>query len=188
MSNHAVPGSNFEMVFMFKIKPGHVSEAISNIGKEWKAMTDFPFDYDFLDETISKMYISDKRWERTIQASCFFAILIACMGLFGLSAINAINRTKEIGIRKVLGASVGDIAATLSSGFITMVTLAIIIATPISYWVMNQWLNDFAYRIDLSWWMFAVAGCIAFIIALATTSFQTFKAAVVNPVDSLRAE
>ena len=179
---------DFEMVFMFKIKPGHIPEAISAIGKEWKNMTDYPFEYSFLDETISKMYESDKRWENTIQASCFFAILIACMGLFGLSAINAINRTKEIGIRKVLGASVKDIAATLSSGFITMVTLAIIIATPVSYWVMSRWLEDFAYRINLSWWMFAAAGCISFIIALATTSFQTFKAAVVNPVDSLRSE
>ncbi len=183
-----VLGIDFEMFFMFKIKPGHITQAISAISKEWKTMTDYPFDYTFLDETISKMYESDVRWEKTIQFSCFFAIFIACMGLFGLSAINAINRTKEIGIRKVLGASVKNIAFTLSSGFMKIVTIAIIIATPLSYWIMSKWLEDFAYRIDISWWMFVLVGAIAFIIALVTTSFQTIKAAVVNPVDSLRAE
>jgi putative ABC transport system permease protein len=110
------------------------------------------------------------------------------MGLFGLSAINATNRTREIGIRKVLGASVKDIATTLSGGFIVMVTIAIMIATPLTYWIMSKWLEDFAYRIDISWWMFAAAGTIAFIIAMTTTSFQTIKAAVVNPVESLRTE
>jgi putative ABC transport system permease protein len=183
-----VLGLNYESSFMFKIKAGQIPTAISGIGKEWKSFTNYPFEYTFLDDTINKMYESDKRWEKTIQFSCFFAIFIACMGLFGLSAINAINRTKEIGIRKVLGASVRNIAVTLSSGFMKMVIIAIIIATPLSYWIMSKWLDDFAYRIDLSWWMFVVVGAIAFIIALATTSFQTIKAAVVNPVESLRAE
>jgi putative ABC transport system permease protein len=181
-------GNDFQMLFMFKIKAGHTKEAIAEIGKEWKRQTDFPFEYTFLDETIAKMYESDRRWEKTIQTSCFFAIFIACMGLFGLSAVNAINRTKEIGIRKVLGASVRDIAATLSSGFVVIISIAILIATPIAYWVMDNWLKDFAYRIEPSWWMFAVAGLMAFVIALLATSFQTFKAAVVNPVESLRAE
>src|SRR3984885_10564028 len=104
------------------------------------------------------MYESNNRWQKTIQASCFFAILIACMGLFGLSAINAINRTKEIGIRKVLGASIKDIVATLSSSFLIMIFIAIVIATPIAWWIMNKWLEDFAYRINISWWMFAVIG------------------------------
>ena len=179
---------DYEMSFMFKIKPGHIPEAITALGEKWKTITDYPFEYSFLDEAISKMYEADDRWQKTIQSSCFFAIFIACMGLFGLSAINAINRTKEIGIRKVLGASMKDIATTLSSGFVLMVTIAIIIATPLTYWIMSKWLEDFAYRIDIKWWMFAAAGGIAFIIALATTSFQTIKAAVVNPVDSLRTE
>ena len=179
---------DFEMSFMFKIKPGHITEAITTLSQKWKAITDYPFEYSFLDEAISKMYEADDRWQKTIQASCFFAIFIACMGLFGLSAINAINRTKEIGIRKVLGASVKDIAATLSSGFVVIIAIAILLATPLTYWIMSRWLEDFAYRIDIKWWMFAAAGGIAFIIALATTSFQTFRAAVVNPVDSLRAE
>jgi putative ABC transport system permease protein len=179
---------DFEMLFMFKIKSGHIPEAISAIGEKWKTITNYPYEYSFLDEAISKMYESNNRWQKTIQSSCFFAIFIACMGLFGLSAINAINRTKEIGIRKVLGASVKDIAATLSSGFVVIIAIAIIVATPLTYWIMSKWLEDFAYRIDISWWMFAAAGGIAFIIALATTSFQTIKAAVVNPVDSLRTE
>jgi putative ABC transport system permease protein len=183
-----VLGLNFEDVFMFKIKAGKIPTAIANIGKEWKSFTNYPFQYTFLDDTINKMYESDIRWEKTIQFSCFFAIFIACMGLFGLSAVNAINRTKEIGIRKVLGASVREITLTLSSGFMKMVTIAIVIATPLSYWIMNKWLEDFAYRIDISWWMFATVGAIAFIVALAATSFQTIKAAVVNPVESLRAE
>lgn len=179
---------DFEMSFMFKIKPGHIPEAIIALGQKWKTITDYPFEYSFLDEAISKMYEADDRWQKTIQASCFFAIFIACMGLFGLSAINAINRTKEIGIRKVLGASVKDIAATLSSGFVMIITIAIIVATPLTYWTMSRWLEDFAYRIQISWWMFAAAGAISFIIALITTSFQTIRAALVNPVDSLRTE
>ena len=183
-----VLGNNFEMIFMFKIKPDHMSEAIAGIGKEWKSVTDFPFEYTFLDETIAKMYEADIRWEKTIRYSCFFAIFIACMGLFGLSAINAINRTKEIGIRKVLGASIKDIATTLSKGFVSIIIISVFIATPIAYWIMNKWLDDFAYRINLSWWMFVVAGAMAFIIAMVTTSFQTIKAAIVNPVESLRSE
>jgi putative ABC transport system permease protein len=183
-----VLGLTYESSFMFKIKAGQIPTAIAGIEKEWKSFTNYPFEYTFLDDTINKMYESDKRWEKTIQFSCFFAIFIACMGLFGLSAVNAINRTKEIGIRKVLGAGVGEITLTLSSGFMKMVAIAILIATPLSYWIMNRWLEDFAYRIDISWWMFAAVGIIAFLIALGATSFQTIKAAVVNPVESLRAE
>ncbi len=183
-----VLGLNYEQFFMFKIKAGKIPSAIAGIQKEWKSFTNYPFEYTFLDDTINKMYESDMRWQKTIQFSCFFAIFIACMGLFGLSAVNAINRTKEIGIRKVLGASVREITLTLSSGFIRMVTIAILVATPLSYWIMNKWLEDFAYRIDISWWMFVAVGIIAFIVALAATSFQTIKAAVVNPIESLRAE
>lgn len=183
-----VLGLTYESSFMFKIKAGQIPTAIAGIEKEWKSFTNYPFEYTFLDDTINKMYESDMHWQKTIQFSCFFAIFIACMGLFGLSAVNAINRTKEIGIRKVLGASVKEITLTLSSGFMKMVMVAILIATPLSYWIMNKWLEDFAYRIDISWWMFVAVGVIAFIVALAATSFQTIKAAVVNPVESLRAE
>jgi putative ABC transport system permease protein len=179
----------FYFTYMFKIKAGQMQPAIAKIEKEWKTITNnYPFEYTFLDQTIAKMYEADMRWQKTIQASCFFAILIACMGLFGLSAINAINRRKEIGIRKVLGASVKDIVATLSSSFLIMVIISIAIATPLAWWLMNKWLEDFAYRINISWWMFLIIGITAIIIAIGTVSFQAIKAALANPVKSLRTE
>jgi len=179
----------FEMYFMFKVKPGHIQEVIARIGADWKAFTgNYPFEYTFLDQTLAKMYEADMRWQKTIQASCFFAIFIACMGLFGLSAINASNRTKEIGIRKVLGAGVKDIVGNLSYSFLLMVLLSIVIATPLAWWMMNNWLQDFAYRITISWWMFGMVALMAVLIALATVSFQAMKAALANPVKSLRSE
>ncbi len=175
--------------FMFKIKRGQTQETIAKIEKEWKDITsNYPFQYTFLDQTIAQMYEPETRWERIIQSSSFFAVMIACMGLFGLSAINAMNRTKEIGIRKVLGASMQDIVTILSKSFLVMIAIAICIAAPVAWWLMNKWLEDFAYRINISWWMFAVIGAAALLIALLTVIFQAVKAANANPVDSLRAE
>ena len=175
--------------FMFKVKAGNMQNVIASLQKQWKEISDnYPFEYTFLDQNIAEMYDTDLHWQKIIQASCFFAIFIACMGLFGLSAINAINRTKEIGIRKVLGATVKDIVTTLSSSFIAMISISIVIAIPIAWWVMNNWLEDFAYRINIKWWMFAIAGAIALLIALITISFQAIKAAIANPVKSLRTE
>jgi len=175
--------------YMFKIKAGQMQPTLTKIEKEWAAITgNYPFDYHFLDESITKMYQADAQWQWIIQSACFFAIFIACMGLFGLSAVNAVNRTKETGIRKVLGATEKDIFVTLSKGFFTIVCISIVIATPLALWIMNNWLSDFAYRIEIQWWMFAVVGAIAILIALATVSFQVIKAALANPVDSLRAE
>ena len=116
------------------------------------------------------------------------AILIGCLGLFGLSAYTANQRIKEIGIRKVLGASVQDITKMLSKDFVKLVIIAILIASPIAWWAMTKWLEDFAYRINISWWVFVVAGLAALIIAMLTVSFQAIKAAVANPVKSLRTE
>lgn len=173
--------------FMFKVKPGKMQPAISNIEKEWKEITsNYPFEYTFLDQTIAKMYEEDTRWQTIIQASCFFAILIACLGLFGLSAINAINRNKEIGIRKVLGASIADIVSILSKKFILWVVASIVIAIPLAGWMMNKWLEEFAYRIRISWWMFGLVGIMALAIAFFTISYQAIKAAVRNPVWCLR--
>ena len=181
--------SAYAEYFMLKVKGGQIQPTIAGIEKEWKNITgNYPFEYTFLDQSIATMYQPEMRWQKTIQAACFFAIFIACMGLFGLSAINAINRMKEIGIRKILGASIKDIVATLSGDFILLVSLSIIIATPLAWWIMNKWLEDFAYRIQISWWMFVVVGCVAIVIALLTTSFQAVKAALANPVDSLRNE
>jgi putative ABC transport system permease protein len=134
------------------------------------------------------MYEADRRWQTASRTAALFAVFIACMGLFGLSAINASNRTKEIGIRKVLGAEVGDIFVQLSRGFFGVVGVAILVATPVAWWVMNRWLEDFAYRIELRWWMFFLVGVVVLLIALVTVSYQTVKAALANPVDSLRTE
>jgi len=180
---------NYVGNFMFKVKAGKMQNVIAALQKQWKEISDnYPFEYTFLDQSIAKMYDADMRWQKIIQASCFFAIFIACMGMFGLSAINAINRTKEIGIRKVLGATVRDIVATLSSGFVAMITISVTIAIPIASWIMNKWLEDFAYRINITWWMFAVAALVALLIAFFTISFQAIKAAIANPVESLKSE
>ncbi|MEO8112143.1 MAG: FtsX-like permease family protein [Ginsengibacter sp.] len=179
----------YESYFMFKIRAGQIQPVLARLQKEWKQTSgNYPFEYTFLDQSITKMYEADASWQKIIQASCFFAIFIACMGLFGLSAINAANRTKEIGIRKVLGANVKDIVATLSSSFIVMISISILIAVPLAWWIMNMWLEDFAYRININWWMFLIVGITALVIALATVSFQAIKAAIANPVKSLRSE
>ncbi len=175
--------------FMFKIRPARMQPMISGIENEWKQITsDYPFEYAFLDQTIARMYKEDIRWQHIIQASCSFAIVIACLGLFGLSAVNTVNRIKEIGIRKVLGASIIDIVSGLSAKFILWVAISIVIAVPIAWMMMNKWLEDFAYRIHIGWWMFVLVGMIALVIALLTVSFQAIKAARMNPVRSLRSE
>ncbi len=175
--------------FMFRVKQGQTERAIARIGNTWGQLTsDYPFEFTFLDQSLATMYEPEQRWQHIIQASCFFAIIIACMGLFGLSAINAHNRTKEIGIRKVLGATVTDVVASLSKNFLLMVILAVIIAFPVAYWIMNKWLEDYAYRIEITWWMFALVGFAAIGIALITVSMQAIRAAIANPVDSLRTE
>jgi len=125
---------------------------------------------------------------RIFTSFAVLAIMIACLGLFALAAFMAEQRSKEIGIRKVLGATIGNITAMLSMNFVKLVFIAIVIATPIAYYAMTQWLQDFTYRVQLSWWMFALAGGAAIMIALATVSYQSIKAALMNPVKSLKAE
>jgi putative ABC transport system permease protein len=175
--------------FMFKVKPGDTQQSIAKIQQAWKESSGgIPFEYTFLDQTIARMYEAEIRWQNIIQASCFFAIIIACMGLFGLSAINTTNRVKEIGIRKVLGASVREVVSSLSFRFIIMVLIAFVIAIPASWWIMNKWLEDFEYRITITWWMYVLVGIAAMMIALLTVGYQAVKAAMANPVDSLRAE
>ena len=181
--------NGYEMYFMFKIRAGDMQPVISKLQKEWKSITgNYPFEYTFLDQSIAKMYEADMQWQKIIQAACFFAIFIACLGLFGLSAINAVNRTKEIGIRKVLGATITDIVTTLSSGFVIMFLIAIVIAVPLAYWIMSNWLQDFAYRINMNWFIFFASGMLALSIAFITVSVQAIKAGMANPVKSLRTE
>jgi putative ABC transport system permease protein len=151
-------------------------------------MSSQPFLYSFLDEDFNNLYKGEQRTGSMFTTFAALAIFIACLGLFGLAVYSAEQRTKEIGIRKVLGASVSGIISLLSKDFIRLVIVSIIIATPVAWWAMNKWLQTFAYRINISWWIFLVAGVIAILIAVITVSFQAIKAAVSNPVKSLRTE
>jgi predicted permease len=148
----------------------------------------FPFTYHFLDEAYEQLYTSEQQTSRLVNLFGLLAIVISCLGLFALAAFTAEQRTKEIGVRKVLGASVGSIVTLLSKDFLKLVLLALVIASPIAWWAMNRWLQDFAYKIDIEWWVFALAGLLAVGIALLTVSFQSIKAALMNPVTSLRSE
>ena len=147
-----------------------------------------PFEYFFADEKYNRQYLSQKQLGKLFIASAFIAILIACLGLFGLAAFSARQRIKEIGIRKVLGASVTSIIILLSKDFLKLVILAIILGSPLAYFAMQKWLQSFAYKTSITWWIFALAGSIAIAIALVTISFQAVKAALANPVESLRSE
>jgi putative ABC transport system permease protein len=177
------------MYLSVKLKPGNIKASLGFIQKTWKQFeTTYPCDYFFLDEQLNKFYKSDKRLLNVLSIFSVIAICIACMGLFGLSIYTTRQRTKEIGIRKVLGASVVGVTALLSKDFLKLVFLASIIAFPIAWLLMNKWLQDFAYRVKISWWVFILAGIIALLIALITISFQSIKAAIANPVKSLRTE
>jgi ABC-type antimicrobial peptide transport system permease subunit len=164
-------------------------QAIASVGKQYKKYAgDVPFSYTFLDKAFEVQYKSDQRAGVLFKVFAGIAILISCLGLFGLATYTAEVKRKEIGIRKVLGSSVSGIVQLISKDFIRLVIIAIIIAIPVGWWAMNNWLQSFAYRIDISWWVFAIAGVVALLIALITVSFQAIKAAVANPVDSLRSE
>jgi putative ABC transport system permease protein len=162
---------------------------LGRMGAIWhKLLPSVPFEYSFLDEAVQKQYETEITLSRIINSFTIIAIFISCLGLFGLAAFSAEQRRKEIGIRKVLGANVSGIVQLLSKDFLKLVFIAILISTPIAWWAMNKWLQAFAYKVDLSWWMFAAAGIIAVAIAMITVSFQSIKAAIANPVKSLRSE
>lgn len=173
----------------FKVNTADVSGLITNIKSKWNAMAPgIPFSYRFLDDSFSDMYKAEQRAGTIAIIFSSLAIFIACLGLFGLATFIAEQRTKEIGIRKVLGASVQGIVQMLSKDFMILVAISFIIAVPVAWYFMHSWLQDFAYRTDLSWWIFIVAGIAALAIALLTVSFQAIKAALSNPVKSLRTE
>lgn len=173
----------------FKIAAGNAKSLIAQIENRWKAMAPgLPFSYRFLDDSFNEMYNSEQRIGKLAISFAILAIVIACLGLFGLATYMAEQRTKEIGIRKVLGASVGNVVNMLSKDFIILVLIASVIAFPLAWWAMHNWLQDFAFRITIGWWIFIAAGTIAFLIALITVSSQAIKAALSNPVKSLRTE
>ena len=172
-----------------KTLPGNIDQTINSIEKVWKTyVPDQPIEYSFQDDQISSMHRQESKFQHMFTYLTIVAIVIACLGLFGLASFTAEQRTKEIGIRKVLGASVKGLVSLLSKDFLKLVAIAIVIATPIAWYFMNEWLQDFVYRVSLTWWVFAVAGIVALTIALLTVSFQAIKAAIANPVKSLRTE
>jgi len=177
------------MYLSAKLKPGATKTSLAFAQQRWEQFEQvYPFDYFFLDEQLNKFYSSDRQLLNVLSIFSFIAICIACMGLFGLSIYSTRQRTKEIGIRKVLGASIPGITILLSRDFIIMILLAAVITFPVAWLLINKWLEDFAYRVEISWWMFAIAGIGVLLIALITISYQAIKAAIANPVKSLRTE
>jgi putative ABC transport system permease protein len=175
--------------FYVRLQPGNPSKALAAIHSALKKIApDYPLEYNFLDEDINRFYKAETRLGNIIGWAGGIAIFLGCLGLLGLSALAVVNRTKEIGIRKVLGASVSTIISLISKDFLRLVVVAFLIATPITWWLMYKWLQSYAYRINIEWWVFGIS-CLAIIcVALLTVSFQAIKAAISNPVKSLRSE
>ncbi|HYE54505.1 MAG TPA: FtsX-like permease family protein, partial [Chitinophagaceae bacterium] len=172
-----------------RINGGQAAEAISFVQSQWtKMFPDQPFEYVFLDDHFKTLYQADMQVSEIVGSLATLAIIISCLGLFGLASYSAERRIKEIGIRKVLGATVQNVVTMLSRDFVKLVLIANIIAWPVAWYALNQWLADFAYRVDVQWWVFLLAGLAALLIALLTVSFQAIRAAIANPVKSLRTE
>jgi putative ABC transport system permease protein len=170
-------------------KKGNLAATLKSVEATWHQYNpNEPFEYSFLDDDFQKNYEADNRLAAIVKNFTIIAILISCLGLFGLASFSAERRTKEIGIRKVLGASVKSIVALLSKEFLFLVLIGVLIASPLAWWAMNKWLQDFAYRTTIQWWVFLVAAVIAILIALLTISGQALKAALTNPVKNLRTE
>jgi putative ABC transport system permease protein len=181
------PGNNWRISIRTTGKDA--PRAIESVRKIWKQYNAaFPFEYRFLDSDYDDLYKSDQRSGTLFSAFAIIAILVSCLGLFGLATYTAQVRIKEIGIRKVLGASVLNIAGMLSKDFLVLIVVSLAIASPIAWFAMNKWLQNYAYRIHMQWWIFAIAGTAAILVAFATISFQAIKAALANPVKSLRSE
>lgn len=172
-----------------RLQPGTEASAIEKAGSLWTAaMPNAPFEFDFLDASFARMYRSEAKMGAVLSVFTGLALFIGCLGLFALAVFMAERRTKEIGIRKVLGASVAGITGLLAGEFLKLVLVSFALASPVAYWFMQKWLSDFAYRIDIQWWMFAVTGAAAVVIAFLTVGFQSIKAALANPAHSLKSE
>ncbi|WP_336517775.1 ABC transporter permease [Pollutibacter soli] len=172
-----------------KINPANMKEGLASIETLWKKFLPYQqIRYNFLDDSFANMYASVKRMQNIFLNFSILAIIIACLGLFALSAFIAEQRNKEIGIRKVLGASVSGITTMLSKDFVKLVAISVVIAVPLGWWAMNKWMEDFSYRTPITWWIFALAALLALLIAVFTISFQSIKAALQNPTKSLRSE
>ncbi|HEV3249339.1 MAG TPA: FtsX-like permease family protein, partial [Puia sp.] len=175
--------------FFIKINSKEFPKTISAIEKTWKGhYPDKPFEYAFQDEQVAKLHVSEKRFQQLFLYLTALAILIACLGLFGLATYVSESKTKEIGIRKILGSSVTQIIFLLSKEFAILGLIAFGIAIPIAWYAMNQWLQNFAYRITFPWWVLVLTGAVTLTITFLTVSLQSFKAAMANPAKSLKTE
>jgi putative ABC transport system permease protein len=178
-----------ESGFIIKIKTADVPGVLSSIKQTWSSFVpEEPFTYAFMNDLYNKTYLAEQKTGTILNIFALLTIFVACLGLFGLATYTAEQRTKEIGIRKVLGATVTQVTNMLSKEFLRLVCIACVIAFPLAWWAMSKWLQDFAYKIQISWWVFLVAGVAALAVALLTVSFQSIKAALMNPVKSLKAE
>jgi ABC-type antimicrobial peptide transport system permease subunit len=172
-----------------KLATTDLSSAIGSIEKLWgEVYPDYAFEYQFLDERIANFYKQETQLSHLYKIFAAIAIFLSCLGLYGLASFMAVQRIKEVGIRKVLGATVQSVIYLFSKEFVILISIAFVVASPIAWYFMNKWLQDFSYRIDISWWMFVVAGAASMLIALITVSFQAIKAAIANPMKSLRSE
>ncbi len=172
-----------------KIKPDDVPQTLSVLQTTYKKLVPYyPYLYQFMDDINAKNYETEAKWKQIISIASSLFIFISCIGLFGLVILSIEQRTKEIGIRKVLGAAVSKIVMLISKEFIVLISIAFVVAVPVGYYFVNKWLQDFAYRINIGWWMFALAGVLVITVALLTIGFQAIKAAIANPVKSLRTE
>jgi putative ABC transport system permease protein len=174
---------------LVKIKGSDYGSTIESLQQAWKELyPNRPFDYAFLDQQVAQQYESYKRWMDVVGLSTVFAIIIACLGLFGLSGINALNRTKEIGIRKVIGADIANIFVLLNSQYVWLALIAFVLAVPASWYTMNQWLSSFTYRIEIGWEIFVISTMSGVLIAMLTVSYHAIKAATINPAETLKYE
>jgi putative ABC transport system permease protein len=174
---------------MVKVAPQNITVTTDKISKAWKELyPDKPFDYSFLDEDVARQYSTHKRWMSIMGLSTGFAILISCLGLFGLAGVNAVNRTKEIGIRKVLGAEITAIFISLNRQYVWLSLIAFAFAIPFSWYAMNQWLSGFKFHITVGWGLFAVSIIAGLGVALLSVSYHAIKAATVNPAETLKYE
>jgi putative ABC transport system permease protein len=176
-------------VVIVRLRPGETKQAVASLQTLYKAINPhYAFKLEFVDEAYKKLYNSEQLVSRLSTLFATLAIVISCLGLLGLVMFSAEQRTREIGIRKVLGASVGQVAYLFSVDFLRLIALAFLIAGPLGWFLMNAWLHDFAYRISLSWWIFALAGAGSVLITALTVSYQAFRAATANPVKSIRVD
>jgi putative ABC transport system permease protein len=182
-------GKKYTNNLLVRLDTKDLSTTIAQISDQWKdTEPNHPLEYSFLDEEFNTLYKSEMQFKNLSGIFSGIAILIACLGLYAFMAYSAQQRTKEIGIRKVMGATISNVVTLLSKDFLKLFLIAFVIATPIAWYVMHRWLEDFAYRIGISWWFFAGAGLMTMLIAVGTVTFQSLKAALMNPVDSLRSE